>query len=153
MQRGRGVCCQPLKSSQMNRSILFLLIAGVSVGIFSCKKSAQRAQASIIGQWDLINDSSSFVGQDPSTSYRSNYIGQPGDYFIFSVAGNLLTKEGNLLDTMAYEILPNGQVQCVPSPGSNQTYTSSDITAATASFTIIQPKPTGQLTKFIHLRR
>ncbi len=137
----------------MKRSILFLLFVGMSVGIYSCKKSAHGPQASIIGQWDLINDSSSFVGQDPSTSYRSNYIGQPGDYFIFSVAGNLLTKEGNMLDTMEYEILPNGQVKCVPSPGANQTYTSSNVTATTASFTIIQPKPTGQLTKFIHLRR
>jgi hypothetical protein len=139
----------------MKRFILLLLIVIVSAGIFSCKKSAHGARASIIGQWDLINDSSSFVGQDPSTSYHSNYIGQPGDYFIFSVAGNLLTKEGNLLDTMTYEILPNGQVQCMPSPGYSQTYTSSNVTATTADFTITQPMPApvGQLTKIIHLKR
>jgi hypothetical protein len=137
----------------MKRFILFSLIAWVLAGIFSCKKSAKVAPASIIGQWDLINDSSSFVGQDPSTSYHSNYVGQPGDYYIFSVAGNLLTKEGNLLDTMSYEILADGQVQCLPSPGYNQTFTSSEITATTANFTIIQPKPVGQLTKIIHLKR
>jgi hypothetical protein len=86
-------------------------------------------------------------------SYHSDYIGQPGDYYDFSPRNMLYTKEGAHTDSMAYEVLPNNQVRCSPSPGFNESYTTSDIALTRATFHVMLITEQGTLTKIIHLTR
>lgn len=135
----------------MQRSKLLLLALALITIAFSCKKSSHN---SIIGNWSIINDSTNFVASgNAASSFHSDYIGQPGDYYNFSTNGMMYVKEGAALDSMAYEILSNGQVRCTPSPGFTQKYTASEVTATTATFNIIVSKGDGILTKLIHLRK
>ena len=135
----------------MQRSKLLLLPLALIIIAFSCKKSSKN---SIVGKWSIIDDSTKFVaGSNAASSYHSDYIGQPGDYYNFSTNGMMYVKEGAALDSMAYEILSNGQVRCTPSPGFTQNYTASEVTATTATFNIIVNRGDGILTKLIHLRK
>jgi len=134
----------------MNRLILWIFTI-FSVGtIASCKKNDS---ASIVGNWNLVSDSTRFVGVDTVNSYHSYYIGQPSDYYDFNKNGNLYVKEGSHLDTMAYQVLPGNQVGCVAAPGDEESYTTSNITATSATFNILYNSPEGTLTKIIYLIR
>jgi hypothetical protein len=132
---------------------LILTGAALSLGVLSCKKSGNNPPIS--GKWNIVNDSTNFDsptygGINPS--YHSNYIGQQGDYFDFSTGGMMYTKEGTVVDSMAYEIV-QGQVHCSPSPGFYSTYAASNVTTATATFTIKGTISGGNLTKIINLSR
>ena len=136
----------------MQRSQPLLLPLVLIIIVFSCKKSSNNN--SIIGNWSIIDDSTKFVASSSaSSSFHSDYIGQPGDYYNFSSNGMMYVKEGAALDSMAYEILSNGQVRCTPSPGFTQNYTASEVTATTATFNIIISRGDGILAKLIHLRK
>jgi len=135
----------------MQRSKLLLLPLALIIIAFSCKKSSNY---SIVGKWSIIDDSTKFdASSRAASSYHSDYIGQPGDYYNFSANGMMYVKEGAALDSMAYEILSNGQVRCTPSPGFTQNYTASEVTATTATFNIIVSRGDGILTKLIHLKK
>jgi hypothetical protein len=136
-----------LKRNRLN--IIILLILG---GYASCSKSSDHTPL-ISGKWGIIDDSTKFVGTDTFPSYHFNYIGQASDYYDFRSDGNMYVREGDVLDTMAYEVLANNQVRCTPSPGFNDTYTTSRVTDTTAVFNIAANTPQGLLTKIINLRR
>jgi len=55
------------------------------------------------GAWNLISDST-FEGVG-SANHPVDSTGQPGDYFSFSTDGYVYTKEGNLLDTLTYQMV------------------------------------------------
>jgi hypothetical protein len=136
---------------RLNLLLPLLLPALLAIIAFSCKKSSTH---SIVGNWSIIDDSTKFVASSSAySSYHSDYIGQPGDYYNFSTNGMMYVKEGAARDTMAYAILSNGQVRCTPSPGFTENYNASEITATTATFNIIVTRTDGELTKLIHLRK
>lgn len=65
--------------------------------------------AAVSGQWNLVYDST-FEGVGWA-NHAVDYTGEPGDYFNFSADGsNLYTKEGNVLDTLAYQLLSDSSV-------------------------------------------
>jgi hypothetical protein len=78
----------------------------------ACKKtnvSSNKAEsAGITGQWNLVSDST-FEGMGP-TNQPVDYAGEAGDYFSFSTNGNVYTKEGNSLDTLAYRTVSNSSI-------------------------------------------
>jgi hypothetical protein len=57
----------------------------------------------IPGEWNLVTDST-FEGVG-SANHPVNYTGEPGDYFSFSDNGYVYTKEGNVLDTLTYQVV------------------------------------------------
>jgi len=136
----------------MNRFNILMLLVLALEGTIACSKSSNNTPG-ITGKWAIINDSTRFIGTDTIPTYHSNYIGQPSDYFDFRTDGNMYVKEAALLDTMPYEVLANNQVRCTPAPGFNDTYTTSQITPTTATFSIIATRPSGKLTKIINLKK
>ena len=137
----------------MRKFIPLILAAALSLGVLSCRKSANYPP--IVGKWNIVNDSTDFesLGVLPNyPSFHSNYIGQPGDYYDFRPSGMMYTKEGAVVDSMAYEVV-QGQVHCTPSPGFTTTYVASNITATTATFTIKGFQSGGNLTKIINLSK
>ncbi len=131
--------------------LLIFLILGPTI-IFSCSKSSNHTPG-ISGKWSIINDSTRFIGRDSFPSYHYNYVGQPSDYYDFRDDGLMYVKEGELLDTMPYEVLSSGQVRCTPAPGFNSTYTTSQVTDSTANFSVRSGTPQGDLTKLIFLKK
>ena len=73
--------------------------------IISCSKDSGTT---IKGNWNLVNDSVySNIGIEV---YNHNYIGLSNDYFYFNNDGKLYFKEGNLYDTLNYQILSNNRI-------------------------------------------
>ena len=135
----------------MNRVSFCIVVLMALGGLLSCKKSS--SSPSIAGKWAIADDSTQFAGSGNNPSYHSDYIGQPGDYYDFSPRNMLYTKEGAHTDSMAHEVLPNNQVRCSPSPGFNESYTTSDIALNRATFHVMLITEQGTLTKIILLTR
>jgi hypothetical protein len=58
----------------------------------------------LVSKWQIVNDSiaNSMVRVSALTS---NYVGVAGDYFDFRADGFCYTKEGNIYDTLAYQLV------------------------------------------------
>lgn len=79
----------------------------------ACSKTAGSSKttltAAVPDQWNLVYDST-FEGVGWA-NHPVDYAGKPGDYFSFSADGSkLFTKEGNVLDTLAYQLLSDSSV-------------------------------------------
>ena len=68
-------------------SVLFILVEN------SCSKTEDQT-ISIVGKWQIINDTTSFQLLLNGKNYDSNYIGKSNDYYDFISDGNLYHKEG-----------------------------------------------------------
>ena len=85
----------------------YLISFGVIAVVFfvaSCKKDVhpEENNASIIGKWNIITDSS-YVGV-AANNHLVVYAGQEGDYFDFSSNGKLYIKENGMLDTLQFNL-------------------------------------------------
>lgn len=82
--------------------------------IANSNKDTISSSASIVGIWKILKDSF-FVVDAPAffKTHDSSYIGVATDYYNFRQDGSLYIKEGNVSDTLAYEILPNNQVNFI----------------------------------------
>lgn len=107
----------------------------INIAIISCTKeliSPQNSQISIIGRWNIVNDS--LVSGIGSSGYSyENYVGLAGDYFDFRSDGYVYIKEGNALDTLSYQLQDSNKI-IIESFGFiiNGVATTSDITILTA---------------------
>jgi hypothetical protein len=88
----------------------FLLIAVIStIALASCRKGAVNPNPStnvknIVGNWNLVSDSSySAIGAASHTT-MNKYIGLPGDHYNFTANGNLYIKVGTEKDTATYSV-------------------------------------------------
>ena len=68
--------------------ILFILIE------YSCNKTEDQT-ISIVGNWHIINDTSSIQSVLTGLTHDSNYIGKSNDYFDFISDGKFYMKEGS----------------------------------------------------------
>lgn len=104
----------------MKAKYLVLIAAGLLLSLFACKKPANNLTrgsggtsgqvstqtsalvnpGSIIGNWNIVTDST-FAGAG-ITNHPVDYAGQAGDYFNISANGHIYTKEGAVLDTLTY---------------------------------------------------
>jgi len=86
------------------KSLLNSLLALVAFFIFlpSCRKNSFIAPESIIGKWNIQDDSTySGVG---SGNHKVIYSGQLDDYFNFTSDGHVYIMENSILDTLSYTI-------------------------------------------------
>jgi hypothetical protein len=111
----------------------FLIVTALLLaGFTSCKKDSPVSSAStitlmensdqniispyvpVVGEWRLLKDSLYVVGAPPFfRTSDSVYFGEAADYYNFKGDGSLLIKERNQFDTLAYELLPNNQVNFI----------------------------------------
>jgi hypothetical protein len=102
-------------------AIVFVFIVFASS---SCKKSPLidfsnqnfyiGNDSSLIGKWNILNDSTSLQGIGPlQKDIHSNYIGAQTDYYNFTSEGNLYVKEGTNLDTCTYTFVSSNQINIV----------------------------------------
>jgi hypothetical protein len=91
---------------EMKNLIVILLLTSF---LISCSK-IKRAQVSadILGQWNVISDSS--IAGVGINNHAINVIGQPGDYFNFSANGSLYIKEGLNFDTLKYKLITESRI-------------------------------------------
>ncbi len=88
----------------MKTKYLLLVIAGLMLCLFSCKKGGDTIDlSSIAGKWNIVSDST-YVGAGLS-NHPVDYSGHPGDYFNFMANGIVYTKEGAILDTLNYTLV------------------------------------------------
>ncbi len=86
----------------MKHFIAFGLIAIVAFFLTSCKKDSTDSNATILGKWNIVTDST-FEGVGTS-NHPVNYNGKTSDYFDFRNDGKLYIKEGLKLDTSSYQL-------------------------------------------------
>jgi hypothetical protein len=97
-----------LKHNQLPKQYMkYVILFGVIAVVFSlasCKKnvSPEEDNASIIGKWNIVTDSS-HVGIG-ANNHLVVYTGKEGDYFNFSSNGKLYIKENIMLDTLQYNL-------------------------------------------------
>jgi len=104
----------------MGAKYSLLIIAGLLLCFFACKKDANNVArntdgsssqvsnqtsalvnpSSIIGNWNIVTDST-YAGAGIS-NHPVDYAGQAGDYFNINANGHIYTKEGTVLDTLSY---------------------------------------------------
>ncbi|HEY4322773.1 MAG TPA: hypothetical protein VGN20_02275 [Mucilaginibacter sp.] len=83
-----------------------IIIAGLTLGLYACKKDGSNLNpSSLVGKWNVVSDST-FVGVGVN-NHPVDYHGQPGDYFDFRTDGHVYTKEGTAFDTLSYSIVSN----------------------------------------------
>ena len=139
---------------QSTTSIVMIKFAGFLLTFYlftlACKK---ETHPSIAGKWQIVNDSTRFIGNASNSSWHADYIGQPGDFYDFRSNGMMYVKEGPKLDSMAYEVSGNNQVGCVPAPGFTSTYQTSFISQSNSTLIVSGNTAAGQLNKIVNLRR
>ncbi len=93
----------------MKHLITFGSIAIIAFFLTSCKKDSADSNATIIGKWNIVTDSTYFKG---GCCYENKvyYIGKPGDYFDFRNDGKFYSKEGTTLDTATYQLTSNSTI-------------------------------------------
>ncbi len=139
--------------------ICFLSIVTVFV---SCSKS-DTTNNSIIGNWQIINDSSSTTNSLNGFNGHSNYIGVSGDFYNFKSDGNLYIKEANSLDTGKYSMVADNETQISMfsesgvSFGTNGAirgnFTITNLTSKTLTLTLSGLTPEGQELEIINLKK
>jgi hypothetical protein len=94
--------------NQKPMRLLFIILALIATFcILSCKK---EATASIVGKWNIVNDSTFIAGTGIFQGGSSNYIGISTDYFDLTSNDSLYVKEGSELDTATYSLPSARQV-------------------------------------------
>lgn len=88
----------------MGRPIGKLSLLSILLFWTACTKknsvlSNHTSPASIVGEWNVISDSTFHGG--PS-NYPLGYTGQTGDYFEFTTDGQVYTREGMVMNTLTY---------------------------------------------------
>ncbi|MDB4922207.1 hypothetical protein [Mucilaginibacter sp.] len=88
---------------------LLAMVFLVFCGLIGCSKSEMIEPGSLVTKWVLVKDSSGYIvgagGWD-----TTSYIGVAGDYFDFRNDGKCYTKEGNVYDTLAYQLAGSNKV-------------------------------------------
>lgn len=138
-----------LKLNNMKTIAGIITFAIILFTIPSCKKDKEPG---ILGKWNILSDSTSLRGNGDMPSSYTNYIGKPSDYYDFRTDGNLYVKEGEALDTMAYQVQGNN-VGCTPSPGFTDSYNTTLLTDSSATLTVSGFTIQGQLYKIVKLKR
>jgi len=144
----------------MNHIMSFALIFFLAVEMTSCKKDTSTT---IVGKWNIVNDSTFLEGNALYAGRSSNYIGVPTDYFDFSSNGNLYVKKGTSLDTAAFTLLSGNKVQLLyfsvdgitfgPTGAIRGTYDITDLTERSVKLTLSQLTPEGQNLEIINLKK
>jgi len=137
-------------------AVLFVLLES------SCTKTEDQT-ISIVGEWKIINDTSSILRFGPTnTLYNSNYIGKSNDYFDFISDGNLYYKEGSQLYRGKYYMTASNQFQPVyffmngytsPYAGYGPVYTILNLTAHTATLFQSGNNPDAEVWEMINLQK
>jgi hypothetical protein len=104
----------------MKTKRLLILIAGLQLCLFSCKKPDTNANhlllccganppaTSIFNKWQIVSDST-YAGVGIN-NHAVNYAGQPGDYFDIRTNDTIFTNEGAVLDTLSYKQLTDSTI-------------------------------------------
>jgi hypothetical protein len=94
---------KPIKMKNLIPAFFVLFIA---VSVCSCNKNNDPQSYSIVGNWNLVSDSTWSSGIGPNGTPSSNtYKGVASDYFKFTNSGKLYLKEGSVkLDTADYTV-------------------------------------------------
>ena len=88
---------------QVMKQLILLCVIGVPFFLVSCKKSSSHGDVvSIIGKWNIINDSS-YTGVGAG-NHLVIYKGKEGDYFNFTSYGKLYIKENAMLHTSSFSL-------------------------------------------------
>lgn len=91
------------------RKLLFLAIL---LYLGACTKttvsSNQNSVPDITGMWNLVNDST-FEGVGTS-NHLVDYVGEAGDFFIFTTNGYVFTREGTVLDTLTFRQVSDSSI-------------------------------------------
>jgi hypothetical protein len=79
----------------------------------ACSKSGRSSlstenQLLGAGDWNLVTDST-FEGV-AQNNHPVDYTGQPGDYFKFTTDGHVYTREGEVLDTLTYQMVSDSTI-------------------------------------------
>ncbi len=92
-----------MKPQSLLAMILFFSIVTSCVKP-GCDPLNMNGPMSPAGSWQLMQDSTSnWLLNTPAVN--TNYIGVAGDYFDFRTDGFCYTKEGNVYDTLAYQLV------------------------------------------------
>jgi hypothetical protein len=145
----------------MKYIIAIILVFIVFASSF-CKKSPVN-DSSLIGNWNIINDSTSLQGVGPLlTDIHSNYIGVQTDYYNFTSEGNLYVKEGTNLDTCTYTFVSSNQINIIAfyvdgteflGGASMGTYVIAGLTENSVTLRLSELTPDGEEIKIINLER
>jgi hypothetical protein len=87
-------------------SLLVLLLC-----FAACAKTTGSSNENSAGppnKWNLVSDS--FYYGVGAGNHPVDYAGVPGDYFSFSTNGYVYTKEGNVLDTLTYQLVSDSRI-------------------------------------------
>jgi len=87
---------------------LLLLLLYLTACTRSSVSSNENEQAGIANKWNLVTDSTLWGAG--VANHPVNYTGEPGDYFSFGTNGYVYTKEGNLLDTLSYQLVSDTSI-------------------------------------------
>ena len=93
----------------MKHFISFGLIAIVAFFLTSCKKDSADSNATILGKWNIVTDST-YATVGCCYEYKKFYAGKPNDYFDFRNDGKLYIKENTTLDTANYQLTANSKI-------------------------------------------
>ena len=115
----------------MKNIIITICSTFLIISIFSCNKAQTNT---IVGKWNLINDSGSLP---IANTVGFNYIGTAKDYYDFNANGTLYINENSLLDTGTFSMKANNEIDIVFSNGSLYYYYIKNLTAHTATLTDI----------------
>jgi len=100
-----------IHQNNMKQIVSFGLTTFIIFFLVNCKKnsvSANDMNTSILGNWDILNDSA-FVGVGVN-NHQASYIGQTGDYFDIRTDGFIYIKEGSDLDTLKYNLTSDSTI-------------------------------------------
>lgn len=81
----------------------------VLAGSMGCKSTGVVEPNSLVTKWTLVRDSTS-VSIGSANSITEKYTGVAGDYFDFRTDGKCYTREGNVYDTLAYQLIGSNRI-------------------------------------------
>lgn len=90
----------------------FSVVTGLAFLLFtviSCKKTSIQTNQ-LLGQWSIVNDSTSTDDFCSGCFNGSNYIGKESDYYTFNNDATLYIEESGATDTATYTIMTNNQI-------------------------------------------
>lgn len=138
----------------------YIIALVIISGIISCLKDSP---VSIVGKWNIVNDSIFLEGNQMYPGENTNYIGTQADYFNFTSDGNLYVKKGTSFDTATYHLLSDDKIELIyfsangisfgTAGAIRGTYHIINLTAHSVSLSLSGLTPEGRQAEIINLKR
>jgi hypothetical protein len=132
-----------IQQSMLKTGFLAICATFLILSLASCSKDVT---SSIVGKWNVVNDS---VSLPIANLLGSNYIGTSNDYYDFTVNGVVFINENSVKDTATYSTSQNNQIAITYSNGSISSFVITKLTAHAATLSYLYAGPT----RIINLRR